>query len=405
MRARQTLIETFSSFIQFEDDRFRTWLSDPRLKRSLTRRAETAGSALTLEADSESHSERQWMRHWHAQWQKHPQGLGRDHLLAYLQEACYWVAYKASTRFTSTQFGTADCFQLAIAQLEKVLTGFDPAQGYDLKNYASTTFRSLIRDYLRQRKEVDICTDWSLLRKVSQTRLTKALQTQGRKDEIEKYVLAWQGYQLLYAPTKQAGSRQLTPPGPDTWSAIAQHYNSEKHALTSKPPTATDKDIETWMLTAAKAVRSFLYPSAVSMNATLPGQDTGEFIDSFTDEDTDTPLASLITEETQTQRQQQYSQLTHVLQAAVSQLKPDAQKLLPLYYSGDLTQKQIADQLGIKQYSISRQLSRIRKALLLALAQWTETTLHISPSPDLLKHTSAALDEWLHTHYKHDDAH
>ena len=38
--------------------------------------------------------------------------------------------------------------------------------------------------------------------------------------------------------------------------------------------------------------------------------------------------------------------------------------LLQIYYCQDLTQEQIATQLGIKQYQVSRQLGRIRRSLL-----------------------------------------
>ena len=110
------------------------------------------------------------------------------------------MAYKAGTGFTSAQYGVADCFQIAIAQLDKILKGFNAEQGFDLKNYAIAAFSSLIRDQLRQRKEVDICTDWSLLRKVSQKRLVAALQAQGlTQAEIERYLLPGDLIAHLYA--------------------------------------------------------------------------------------------------------------------------------------------------------------------------------------------------------------
>ena len=392
MRARQDLIEIFSSFVQFEADRFGGWLSDPRLRRSMQRCREQSAVG--------SDQERLWVVYWHRQWQAQPQSIAQAHLLAYLQEACYWVAYKASTRFTSAQYGVADCFQMAIAQLSKVLKGFDAHQGFDLKNYASTTFRSFIRDYLRQRRETDICTDWSLLRKVSQKRLTDALQAQGlTPDEVEPYLLAWQAYRLICVPPQGTGTRRLSAPDEQAWAAIAQQYNAERHSLPGAAKTASAKQVEAWMVGAAKAVRSYLYPGAVSMNATRPGQEAGEFIDSLTDADERSPIDALIAAEAQAQRQQQQAQLSEVLAAAVAKLPADAQKLLELYYGADLTQKEIAAQLGIKQYSISRQLSRIRKALLLSLGEWAQARLHISLSPDLLKYTSAALEEWLATRY------
>ncbi|MEL7357250.1 MAG: sigma-70 family RNA polymerase sigma factor [Cyanobacteria bacterium J06560_6] len=403
MRARSNVVEHFSSFLQFEADRASGWVNDRRLQKNMQRCCEQ--TAINVEP------EKYWALHWHKLWESVPPSekatnnssiqaqFAQSHLLAYLQEPCYWVAYKASTRFASTQHGISDCFQIAIAQLDKVLKGFNSDQGFDLKNYASTTFRSFIRDYLRQRREVDICTDWSLLRKVSQKRLTAALSRQGMTAKgIEPYVLAWQTYQLVYAPTKQAGSRQLSAPDEATWEAIAQQYNRDHHTL-SNTDTITAKTVETWMNAAAKSVRSFLYPSAVSINATRPGQDAGEFVDSLTDDDQDSPMGALIAEEAHTLRAQQQTQLTDVLANAVTQLDAENQQLLQLYYGDTLKQKEIAAQLNIKQYAISRKLSRIKKTLLQALATWSQETLHIAPSLDLLNQSSAALEAWLTSQY------
>lgn len=407
MHARQDLINAFSSFIQFEGDRFQSWLSDPRLRRSMERQG-AARAASPANPSLSPQVERSWAVYWHRQWQQQPQGIAQDHLLAYLQEACYWVAYKLSSRFASSQYGTSDCFQMAIAQLDKVLAGFDTSQGHDLKHYAGTTFRSLIRDALRQRKAIDICTDWSLLRKVSQKRLVAALEAQGlTPNAVEPYRLTWQIYNRLYAPTAGTGSRRMSVPNAQTWAAIAEQFNRERHSLPAEAgaesaaglKTVTPKQVEAWMVSAAKALRSYLYPGTVSMNATRPGEEGTEYIDSFSDEDRASPMGELLAHEAAAERQQQYAQLGEVLGQAVASLESSAQKLLRLYYSGDLTQTEIADQMGIKQYSISRQLSRIRKALLLELAAWSEKTLHISPSPDLLNHTSAALEEWLSAQY------
>ncbi|MEO0770580.1 MAG: sigma-70 family RNA polymerase sigma factor, partial [Cyanobacteria bacterium J06649_4] len=135
------------------------------------------------------------------------------------------------------------------------------------------------------------------------------------------------------------------------------------------------------------------------INATMPGQDTGEFVDSLTDDDQVSPMGSLMADEAYSVRSQQQAQLSDVLRGAIAQLEPENQKLLQLYYGDTLTQKDIAAQLNIKQYAISRKLSRIKKTLLQTLAKWSEDTLHIPPSPDLLNQSSAALEAWLTSRY------
>ncbi len=395
MRPRQDLIEIFSSFVQFDADRFHKWGSDPRLKRNMQHCCEQpAASSLP----------RFWVLYWHKRWQAEPQSIAKAHLLAYLQEACYWVAYKAGTGFTSAQYGVADCFQIAIAHLDKILKGFNAEQGFDLKNYAIAAFSSLIRDRLRQRKEVDICTDWSLLRKVSQKRLVAALQAQGlTKAEIERHLLAWRSYRLIYTPEQAVGTSRLSAPTEAIWIAIAQQANADRASLTSPGSSSSSisaQQVEAWLITAAKAVRHYLYPGAVSINATIAGQDVGEYLDSLSDANQMSPLGEVIAEEEQTQRTAQQAQLNTVLTEAIAQLEAQSQKLLMLYYREEATQQAIAAQLSLKQYAISRALSRIKKTLIMTLAKWGQATLHITPSPDVLKHTSAALEEWLVTHYR-----
>ena len=110
-------------------------------------------------------------------------------------------------------------------------------------------------------------------------------------------------------------------------------------------------------------------------------------------------MGALIAEEAHTLRAQQQTQLTDVLANAVTQLDAENQQLLQLYYGDTLKQKEIAAQLNIKQYAISRKLSRIKKTLLQALATWSQETLHIAPSLDLLNQSSAALEAWLSSQY------
>lgn len=404
MRPRHDLIETFSTFVQFEDDRFRSWSSDPRLRRNMQRC--WAQESATAKSTESARALRFWVLYWHKRWQALPQSLARAHLLAYLQESCYWMAYKAGVSFTSTQYGVSDCFQLAITHLDKVLRGFDPEQGFDLKSYATAAFSSLIRDRLRQRQEVDICTDWSLLRKVSQKRLVAALAERGLGDrEIEYHLLAWRAYKLIYVPTQSGSTRRLAAPTPSTWEAIIQQANADRGSLSEAaashlPKAISRPQVESWLAQAAKAVRSYLYPSAVSMNALMAGQEGSEYLDSLTDDDQAPPLTAIISQEEVSQRAAQHSALNAVLKGAIAQLEPASQRLLTLYYQEGATQQAIATELGLKQYAISRALTRIKKALITALSQWSQAQLHIAPAPDVVKHTSAAIDEWLIAQYR-----
>jgi RNA polymerase sigma factor (sigma-70 family) len=339
-------------------------------------------------------TENYWALYWHRVWQASDTGLARSHLIAYLQEPCYWVAQKTAANFVSTQYSLADCFQMAIAQSDKLLKNFDSQQGFNFKTYASATLNSLIRETLRQRQEVDICTDWGLLRKVSQKRLTEALQQAGlAASVITHHLLAWNCFKLVYVPKQASATRRLSKPAPETWVAIARLYHQENLS-----ESATPEQMEKFLSTCAKAARAYLYPNVVSINMPKPGQETGEFADDLVDsQQQDSLLSELIAEEESQVRQQQRQQLETVLRGAIARLDEPSQALIRFYYGDKLTQQEMAERLDMKQYTVSRRLTKARESLLTALAKWSQETLHILPSTDLIKHTNAALEEWLET--------
>lgn len=404
MRPRQSLIELFSSFLEFDFDRSQGWSADLRLRRSMER--------CIAQASVTEPSDNFWALYWHKAWQSNqPQpgaarsNFAREHLTAYVQEPCYWVAQKTAGNFSSIQYSLSDLFQMAIAQIDKVLKGFNAQQGFSFKNYASVTLSNLIRESLRQRQEVDICSDWALLRKLSQKRLTEALQTVGLSAEtIASYVLAWSAFKTLYVPKQATGSQKLTKPDPQTWESIAQLYSQERLSQPGATLAATPESLEKWLATCAKAARAYLYPSLVSINTPKPGHDTGEFLDDLAEANlTDSLLSELIAAEEVELRKTQQNQVSAVLMEAIQQLDEASQQLIQLYYRDGLTQQQMAEQMEMKQYTVSRRLTKARESLLTVLAKWSQAALHITPTSDVLKHTSAALEEWLKTYYNHSD--
>ena len=389
MLPRQGIVEQFSTFIQFDFDRFDHWATDPRLRRNMTK-------SLTKASFQEA-SENFWAIYWHKTWQTKSQGMSREHLSAYLQEVCFWATHKTISGFTSTQYTVSDCFQVAIAGVDKVLKGFDPHQGYNLKNYASITFSNLIRELLRQRQEVDICSDWALLRKLSQKRLEESLKNAGLSaDIIAQYVLAWNCLKTVYVPDRATSTRRLTKPTQETWSAIAKLYNQECQTSAKVNP----ETLEGWLLACVKAARAYLYPNVTSLNQPKPGYDSGEIVDSLTGEVDDSLLTEMIVAEEVQGRNQQQAEISQALIAAINDLKADERKLIELYYAEGLTQTEMAKELNTKQYNVSRKLSRARKSLLKSLAQWSQEKLHISLTSDVLKGISALLEEWLTGYYQ-----
>ena len=392
MLPRQDTVKIFSTFIQFDYDRFGGWATDNRLRRSMKQR---------LEQTPNENSDNFWALYWHQIWLKQPKSLAKEHLAAYLQEICFWSSTKTIGGFSSTQYTVPDCFQVAIAGIEKVLKGFDRERGFNLKSYASITFGNLIRELLRQKREIDICSDWSLLRKLSQKRMTEALEGAGLDAEVvERYILAWNCFKTIYVPERANSTRRLPKPERETWIAIANLFNKERSTqLSTAGDAATPENIEKWLLICVKAVRSYLFPNVTSINQPKPGYDSGEIVDSLVGEVDDSLLTDMIADEEIQQRTQQQTDINQFLTAAIQKLKPEEQKLLELYYSLELKQAEIAKELNTQQYTISRKLSRTRKSLLKALAKWTQETMHISLTSDILNNISSLLEEWLAGYY------
>ncbi|WP_413161371.1 sigma-70 family RNA polymerase sigma factor [Capilliphycus salinus ALCB114379] len=392
MRPRQGLIETFSSFVKFTEDYFDSWVIDPQLRRSMDRCLKTQPKPPA--------SEKFWVHFWHKQWQT-PSKAATGHLLAYLQETCYWSAYKTvNAGFAGMHLSIADLFQIALTHVERILNGFDPDRGSTLKDYASVAFKSIIRDILRQRRETDICSDWALLRKLSQKRLRESLQNAGinSEDQLEQYILAWNCFKTIYVPTQATGTRQLTKPDTATWEAIAKFYNSEcKTILSPQATSVSGAIIERWLSQCAQWARLYLYPTVGSLNTSKSQGETREIVEDLADPN-ESMLAELIAEEEAQDRQTQQIQLKHILTDALGRLKPDVLNILRLYYEQGLTQQDIAEQLDMKQYTVSRRLTKARETLLKALAQWTQNSLGQQLTTDALAQMSSLLEEWLHSY-------
>jgi RNA polymerase sigma factor (sigma-70 family) len=262
-----------------------------------------------------------------------------------------------------------------------------------------------IKDTLRQRQEVEICTDWALLHKVSHKRSIEALQQLGlNPDKIAIYILAWECFKTIYAPTSGQGLRKLDKPDLETLTAIADLFNHERGSL-GHAPACDGATIFQWLTTFGAAVRSFLYPTIVSASQPKSASDNSEFLDDFELTFQDSLLTQTIDREDEIDRADQRSQLQKILLRALVKFNVEAQRLLQMYYGQGLTQKEIASQLETKQYTVSRRLTNVREALLTALCTWSQTTLHKTLDPDVMSDMSVMIEEWLKAHYSHPDLH
>ena len=153
------------------------------------------------------------------------------------------------------------------------------------------------------------------------------------------------------------------------------------------------------MVACAKAIRAYLYPNMTSLNATT-GDNSGEFQDILPQLRQESLLSEIEVEEEIQERKSQQSKIGDVLIAAIGELDEQGQNIIKYYYQGDLKQSEIANKIGVKQYTVSRKLSKCKETLLIKLATWTKESMHISVDSSVLDYMSTVLEEWLQNYYK-----
>ncbi|MCC2694879.1 sigma-70 family RNA polymerase sigma factor [Nodularia sp. LEGE 04288] len=392
MHYRQDIIEVFSTFAQLEADRFRKWLTDPKLRRSIKKCLEHTPEA--------SNAEIFWGIYWHKHWQNQSHSLAKMHLSAYLQEPCYWAAEKTVAKFTNNQYSLADHFQLANAEVENILKGFKPEISNNLQAYAQMAIPTRLRDILRQRKEADGCTNWALLRKVSKKQVLASLSHAGLSPAmIAQHRLAWCCFKELYIQNQAGGNSKLPEPNRQLWEDVANLYNSERlNQLTQQTPQSSPDIIEQWLTRTAIYLRAYLYPPMDSLDA-LKSKNDYNIIWDLPDPSSDSLIADILAQEDAQNSQNKLSQINDVLLKALHECNPQSQEILKLYYQQELTQQDIIKQLQISQPTVSRRLIKARESLLAALINWSQETLNISLTSNQIKDMSNVLEEWLRTDY------
>lgn len=379
---RESLGMIFSSFLAFEGDRPRQWLCDRRLQRHQHLTQQTAPT--NLRGEPAWLREQFWADYWHRQWrlqepdQEPDQGQQRrllqppsvvsHHLAAYLQEPCYWAAQGIARKFTSQQYGVADFFQLAFGSTETVLKNFAPERGAQFKGFAQMVYTNALRDVLRRQREADLCSAWSLLRKISRKRVIEVLNQVGLAPQQQtQYLLAWQCFGAVFVPQLQGG--KALDPQPLQWQAIAAAYNQERQIQGVEGKAQDGAKLEQWMGQLAQWLRHALYPTVTSL--TPPGEDyegSWELADPLQP----SLLDIAIELEAHTQRDQQQQALHRHLHQSLQDLPLELRQVVSLYYGQDQTQQQIAQQLHKPQAWVSRRLSKARQTLLTQLLQWAE---------------------------------
>lgn len=288
--------------------------------------------------------------------------------------------------------------QIAILETNKVLNGFKPTIGQKLSKYAQYCFSNLLREHFRCRKEIDICTDWALLRKISEKTLYSALANYSQ-NKVLSFILCWKCFKQVYVPNPD-NTRKLEAPNRLVLEKIMQLYNSR--ILSESNQLVRLSDIEMvlqWLQQSAKSARQYLHPSIKSLNVSRPEQE-GELLDIIKDPVFESDLTEiLIQQENYNQREQQKTDMINCLTKTIDNLDQETKAILTGYYRQQLTQKELSQQFSLSQPTVNRRLNKARQTLLQELVKWTQSSVNISLTPDLLVHSADLLEEWLQHYY------
>jgi RNA polymerase sigma factor (sigma-70 family) len=394
MRSRDTNLDQFSTFAFLDRDRVRHWLPEPRLRRNMRKYLTDA------QVPDEGLPDSTWAIYWYKIWQVQQEvppepnpniAIAQQYLDAYFQEVCYWTAQKTALHFPQLKFTLADYFQINSGETARVLKSFNPQFGSPLKGYASIVLTHLLKDHLRQRRALDVCSDVSLLRKMSHRRITEILTASGvTSNDLEEYRFAWVCFKTIVVPGDGpiSGTDKGHKPAQSLWTAVADLYNSKRHRqLSPAAPEITAEQLEARLIKVTRWSRAYLYPT--TPNQTQPSQEKGA--DSA-------PLATAILDaaiEADQGCQQQRSQFQTTLIRSLNQLDGMSQEILRMFYQDRLSQQELALNMKLSQPALSRRLKQAEAVLLTKLL----ASLNKYPEPSELRHISVAMQECLESHY------
>lgn len=398
MIRRQTLIEQFSTFILWtENNHFSTWRSDPRLQRNMSKQLEQHPTFTT----------HQWTAFWQTKWQDStnrnltvPAQLSKAHLYAYLQEPCHQAARNIwqTHQNYSKEYTIPDYFHFGVLKFDKLILDFNPQLNPDLEKHAFHLLKWRITDTLRERHKTWGYTTWGLLLHRSKTCVKKALIRHGISgDLLANCLLAWECYVETYKITKNKRDGSIQQPTDDDWLKIVVAYNSVSDL---------QKDIvelKTWISYCCKAVS--IYISLPSTSGSTPIEDGNKDLESSLKDESQLELLELDSH-LSVDYQQLHQKICFWLEAELerldivkARLNPNAQQMLELYYRQGIKQTDIAQQLGINQATVARNLHKIKELLTNQFLKWTLDNLDISLKSNDIELTSKALETWMQYYY------
>jgi hypothetical protein len=379
MEKRENLVHKFSSFICFTGNNHRiqlTWKVDLNLENHMKSK---------VEADADA-KEIFWVQYFIklllCQEQSDNKNIlkldpkcsfttAKQHLSAYLQEACFKAAKDIHKEFNYIRhkYSLEEFFQIAnIAASSplKVLKNFNFERNkINIEAYTKTTFKRFIRNHLYQQDLEARRTKFSnfgLLKDLSAGELTEAFVAQNFSNrQIILYRLAWECFNEIFQPTPNRLNRALTP-SPSDFTAIATYYNQRCNQLNLPHVPVSDITIQEMLSTCINTARNYRAKQYSSLE--LKYQSIS---------DPAPPIWDILIQ------QEEWQQVQVIVDKLFTAMPEVCQIIFQLWQGLNLTQTEMANILKSKypelqkQYQVARHLKRYTRSILREFAwEWNK---------------------------------
>lgn len=312
---------------------------------------------------------------------KNRKRLALEHLASYFEKNCYHAAKKVWLQSSDCSWEEyLYCPRIFIYNFDNLLRLL---QSYNISHQTSldTYVQQSLIKFIRSESGVGKFSRWRLLAKKSDPDLQKALERAGHQEpDISQIKFARKYFKKVYHLNKVINPeiRQRGQIWPDAdsedFQAAAECYNAEKflpsapHEVSAGGNISSEK-MQLWMNTCIYALQN--YPNSIKYPQFLEELSEGERDKLLSESEPEkSPIYQI--ESKDNPAWGTYRLLDSAFRKKLETFQPEQHKMLLLYYGAGLKQKQLENQLGIDQTSISRKLKRMKIQLLETLGSLSQ---------------------------------
>lgn len=403
MNKRVNVVQIFCTFLSFSASSQKTtcqWVVEAKLERNIQKQ---------LQMHSEQTVEF-WVRYFIEIIQGTSQNqtrtasenkqklIAEEHLSAYLQEACYWAAYKIQKQFCSIhyKYSLEDFFQignLLVSVPDKLVKNFNLEYQNSLENYAMVAIYRFIRNEIYTHDieaKREKYSDYGLLKDLSNKELKEALASQGiSTNQLDLYCLARQCFDIICQPQQRHGNCKLEPPKPEDLIQVVDLYNQQINQLKLLKTSVNINKIQEMLSTCILAARNYRTKRMLLLKS-----------DNIFSDPTPTPWNTLIQIE-------EREQIESIIENTFIDVPDVGQTMFKLWLGLNMTQTEIATALKNnypelqKQYQVARKLSKYNKDFLKSFIQkWNQLNPEILLNEKKIEMIQNNLNECLQVYCK-----